>query len=111
MAALAVLLFAPASQTSICGPCAANASAGGPVPGNPESASASIPEERGSASSPGAHDPGSERCLLCPLCLAPAIESPAASVLPDSPGHRFALPDFATRYEAPSPGLLKPPIL
>jgi hypothetical protein len=110
LSALTLQMFASVAEAAICKPCPAKAVTTDPSFIEAAATALAFPEGNNDSPSPANHGVGDKHRSLCPSCLVPCIGSFPASLSPDDRTQRFAPPECATLYEAPSFSLLRPPI-
>src|SRR3989337_2381815 len=109
LALLGLFLFVSISEAAECNPYPTKAEAARPSSCETASVSSDFPGDRGASSTPSSHAGEDSSCTLCSFCLSPCIESSPAIVSLGDGAQRFALPEYATHYEAPSFSFLRPP--
>lgn len=109
LALLGLFLIVSITEAVECNPCATKAGAACPSSCEAASVSSGFPGDRGAPSTPSSHAKGDSSCTLCSFCLSPGIESSPVTVSLDGGAQRFAPPEYATYYEAPSFSFLRPP--
>ena len=109
LALLGLFLFVSVSEAAECNPCSTRAEAACPSSCETASVSSGVSGDRGAPSVPSSHAGEDGSCTLCSFCLSPGIESSPVTVSLDGGMQRFAPPEYATNYEAPSFAFLRPP--
>ena len=109
LALIGLFLFVSVSEAAECNPCATKAEAACPSSCETASVSSDIPGDRGAPSVPSNHAGEDSSCTLCSFCLSPCVESSPVTVSLDGGMWRFAPPEYATDYEAPSFSFLRSP--
>jgi len=109
LALLGLFLFVSVSEAAECNPCTTRAEAACPSSCETTSVSSDVPGDRGTPSVPSGHAGEDGSCTLCSFCLSPCIKSSPVTVSLDDGARRFAPPEYATYYEAPSFSFLRPP--
>jgi hypothetical protein len=109
LALLGLFLFVSVSEAAECNPCSTKAEAACPSSCETASVSSGIIGDRGASSVPSSHAGEDGSCALCSFCLSPGVESSPVTVSRDDCMRRFAPPEYATDYEAPSFSFLRPP--
>ncbi|MFA6148010.1 MAG: hypothetical protein WC899_07370 [bacterium] len=109
LALLGLFLFVSVSEAAACNPCSMKAEAACSSSCEAAAVASDFPGDREIPSTPSNHAGEDSSCTLCFFCLSPFIESSPAAVSPDDVAQRFALPEHAMYYEAPSFSFLRPP--
>ena len=109
LALLGLFLFVSISEAAECNPCLMKAEAVCPSSCETASASSDLPGDREAPFTPSNHAGEDGSCAPCSFCLSPCIESSPVAVSLDDDAQRFAPPEYATNYEAPSFSFLRPP--
>jgi len=109
LALLGLFLFVSITEAAECNPYSTKSEAARPSSCETASVSSDFPGDRGAPSTPSSHAGEDSSCTLCSFCLSPCIESSPVTVSLDDGAQRFAPPEYATYYEAPSFPILRPP--